>query len=74
MKVLLRHMNLQLFAEPGGEPDPENPEDKGGEPTPEDIPLTMEEVRKLIQSETDKVRTEYSKKLKDAMAEAERLA
>jgi len=67
-------MNLQLFAEPGGEPDPENPENKGGEPTPEDKPLTMEEIQKMIQSETDKVRTEYSQKLKDAKAEAERLA
>lgn len=74
MKELLRRMNLQLFAEPGGEPEPENPEDKGGEPTPEDKPLTMEEVQRMIQSETDKVRTEYSQKLKDAKAEAERLA
>ena len=67
-------MNLQLFAESGAEPEPENPEDKGGEPEPEDKPLTMEEVQRMIQSETDKVRTEYSQKLKDAKAEAERLA
>jgi len=79
MKELLRRMNLQLFAEPGGEPTEPTPTEPtpgagGGEPTPEDKPLTMEEVRKLIQSETDKVRTEYSKRLKEAQAEAERLA
>ena len=48
----------------------ENIEDKGQE----DKPLTMEEIQRMIQSETDKVRTEYSQKLKDAKAEAERLA
>jgi len=79
MKDLLNRMNLQLFAEPGGEPTEPTPTEPtpgggGGEPTPEDKPLTMDEVRKLIQSETDKVRTEYSKKLKEAQAEAERLA
>jgi phenylalanyl-tRNA synthetase alpha subunit len=35
--------------------------------------LTLEEVKKLIQSETDKVRTEYSKKLKAAQEELEKL-
>lgn len=35
--------------------------------------LTIEDVKKLIQSETDKVRTEYSKKLKDAEKKAEEL-
>ena len=79
MKELLRRMNLQLFAEPGGEPAEPTPTEPtpgagGGEPTPEDKPLTMEEVQRMIQSETDKVRTEYSQKLKDAKAEAERLA
>lgn len=79
MKELLRRMNLQLFAEPGGEPTEPTPTEPtpgggGGEPTPEDKPLTMDEVRKLIQSETDKVRTEYSKRLKEAQAEVERLA
>ena len=79
MKDLLNRMNLQLFAEPGGEPTEPTPTEPtpgggGGEPTPEDKPLTMEEVRKLIQSETDKVRTEYSKRLKEAQAEVERLA
>jgi hypothetical protein len=35
--------------------------------------LTMEEVQKLIQSETDKIRTEYSKKLKTTEKEKEDL-
>ena len=78
MKELLRRMNLQLFAggddqedqDPGGNQEQENKD----ETEEQNKPLTMEEVRKLIQSETDKVRTEYSKKLKDAKAEAERLA
>ena len=78
MKDLLNRMNLQLFAEPGGEPTEPTPTEPtpgggGGEPAPEDKPLTMDEVRKLIQSETDKVRTEYSRKLKEAQAELERL-
>ncbi|WP_342551046.1 DUF4355 domain-containing protein [Lysinibacillus sp. FSL M8-0216] len=34
--------------------------------------LTMEDVQKLIQSETDKIRTEYSKKLKDKDEELEK--
>lgn len=67
-------MNLQLFAEPGGEPDPNPNPDGGADPKPEDKPLTMEQIQKMIQSETDKVRTEYSQKLKDAKAEADRLA
>lgn len=85
MKELLRRMNLQLFAEPGGEPTNPAPAsnqtepapgNNGGEPKQDDNskPLTMDEVRKLIQSETDKVRTEYSKRLKEAQAEVERLA
>lgn len=79
MKELLRHMNLQLFADGDNQDDQntrdnqqqdKNIEDKGQE----DKPLTMEEIQKMIQSATDKVRTEYSKKLKEAQAEAERLA
>lgn len=34
-------------------------------------PLSLEDVQKMIQSETDKVRGEYSKKLKDKDAELE---
>jgi len=78
MKDLLNRMNLQLFAEGDNQDDQntgdnqqqdENIEDKGQE----DKPFDMQEVRKLIQSETDKVRTEYSRKLKEAQAELERL-
>lgn len=48
------------------------------EATPEtekktEIPLTMDEVKKMIQSENDKVRTEYSKKLKAVESERETL-
>lgn len=82
MKELLRRMNLQLFAD-GVEPTNQAPEpaptldepapSNGGEPKPDSKPFDMEEIRKLIQSETDKVRTEYSRKLKEAQAELERL-
>ncbi len=76
MKDLLNRMNLQLFAE-GDNQEEQNPGDNQQQDTNNDIqdkPLTMDEVRKLIQSETDKVRTEYSKRLKEAQAEVERLA
>jgi hypothetical protein len=36
-------------------------------------PLTLEAVKKMIQSETDRVRTEYSRKLKESEAEKEEL-
>lgn len=35
--------------------------------------LTMEQVQKMIQSENDKIRNEYSQKLKDAQAELDKL-
>lgn len=35
--------------------------------------LSMDEIRKMIQSETDKVRTEYAKKLKQEQDELEKL-
>lgn len=79
MKELLeKRMNLQLFAG-GDNQDEQNPgdnqhQDDKDKAKDKDKPLTMEEVQRMIQSETDKVRTEYSKKLKDAQAEAERLA
>lgn len=81
MKNLWESINLQLFAD-GGEPTnpapaptPTEPApgDNGGEPKPDSKPFDMQEIRKLIQSETDKVRTEYSRKLKEAQAELERL-
>ena len=76
MKDLLNRMNLQLFAE-GDNQEEQNPGDNQQQDTNNDIqdkPLTMDVVRKPIQSETDKVRTEYSKRLKEAQAEVERLA
>lgn len=36
-------------------------------------PLTLEEVQRMIQSETDKVRTDYAKQLKDKQTELEKL-
>ena len=39
----------------------------------QEAPLTLEAVKKMIQSETDRVRTEYSGKLKDREAELEKL-
>jgi hypothetical protein len=37
-------------------------------------PLTLEEIQKMIQSETDKVRTTYAKQLKDKQDELDKLA
>ena len=39
----------------------------------EEKPLTHEDVEKMIQSETDRVRTEYSKKLKEKEAKLEEI-
>jgi hypothetical protein len=52
--------------------DDDKPEDKKQDKK-QDKPLTMEDIQKMIQSETDKVRTEYSKKLKALEAEKEEL-
>lgn len=58
-KQLLLKLDIQFFSENlGGSGDPE-----GGNEPPK--ALTVEDVQKLIQSETDKVRTEYSKKNAD---------
>lgn len=46
--------------------------DEGTTDTQKDT-LTMEDVQKMIQSETDKVRTEYSQRLKEAEKEKEEL-
>ena len=58
-------------------------DEKGAEGTPveqgdpkqtqKEEPLTLEAVKKMIQSETDRVRTEYSRKLKDVETEKEEL-
>lgn len=50
----------------------QNNTDKGNDDNKGDV-LTKEEVEKMIQSETDKVRTEYVKKLKALEAEKEEL-
>ena len=77
MKELLRRMNLQLFA--GGDDQDEQDtgdnqqQDDKQDKQDQDKPLTMEDVQRMFQSETDKVRTEYSRKLKEAQAELERL-
>ena len=72
-------IELQLFAEKAEEEEPENqgsegkdPKD-GDEPSGTGEPLTAEQVQKMIQSETDKVRTEYSKRLKDVEAEKKKI-
>lgn len=45
-----------------------NPDEPGGNKAP-----TLEEIQKMIQSETDRVRTEYAQKLKDAQIEVDKL-
>lgn len=66
--------------------NPGGPDDKSGEKgagSGENVPLTAEAVQKMIQAETDRVRTEYSKKMrkiedekdaliKDKMSESEK--
>lgn len=83
MKDFLDRIDLQFFADGGNQDDNDAGDDQGQEDTDDKDegqdkddkkPLTMEDVQRMIQSETDKVRTEYSQKLKDAKAEAERLA
>lgn len=53
-------------ADEDGGGDPKDP--PGGEKGP-----SLEEIQKMIQSETDKVRTEYTTKLKESQTELERL-
>lgn len=67
-------LNLQLFAE-GGENVDAGATNEGATDTTEETKeeLTLEQVQKMIQSETDKVRTEYSKKLKALEREKEEL-
>ncbi|WP_419958970.1 DUF4355 domain-containing protein [Psychrobacillus sp. BM2] len=79
MENLLK-LNLQYFAEEGTTTDTttttETNEDStttGNEENTESKVLTQEDVLKMIQSETDKVRSDYSKKLKDKEKELEDL-
>ena len=48
-------------------------EETQAEPETKPEPLTMDAVKKMIQSETDRVRTEYVQKLKESEAEKEEL-
>ena len=73
--------DLQLFAEEEETQEQETQETEGAteeqgatsEGEQEQQALTMEEVQKMIQSETDKVRTEYSQRLKEIEKEKEEL-
>jgi len=68
-KDKLFKINLQLFAD--------DPKDQDADPKEEETPkeevLTLEMVKKMIQSETDRVRTEYVKKLKASEEEKDAL-
>lgn len=48
-------------------------DDNGTDNKDTDKPISAEEIKKMIQSETDKVRGEYSKKLKEKESELEEL-
>ena len=56
---LFGNVDLQWHGDPEPEPTPEPAPEPGPEPTA----LTKEDVEKMIQSASDKVRTEYSTKL-----------
>jgi len=64
-------VDAQWHGDPAPEPTPEP--DPAPTPDPEPTPLTEEAVEKMIQSATDRVRTEYSGKLKDSQAELDDL-
>lgn len=75
--VNFKKMNLQFFAE---DTNNDNKDTKDNDNTNNDKKdddsnksLTLDDVKKLIQSETDKVRTEYSKQLKSKDKELEDL-
>lgn len=57
----------------GTETGDTNQEGNGAESKDTAKPLTLEDVQKMIQSETDRVRGEYSKKLKDKEKQLEDL-
>lgn len=78
MEKFLR-LNLQYFSEENDNSDKEGSdaqdkkEGKDDSDDKQDKPLTLDQVQKLIQSETDKVRTSYSKELKALQAERDEL-
>lgn len=75
--MLKRKFDLQLFAddEPQDKPQDEPKDNPEGatDDNSEEKPLTKEDIQKMIQSETDRVRTEYSKKVKALEQEKEEL-
>jgi hypothetical protein len=68
-KLNLLPLNLQFFAEEQGEGQEQQQQEQQTET--KEQPLTMEAVQKLIQSETDKIRTQYSQKVKEKEKELE---
>lgn len=66
--------DLQMFADEEKEDQPANDSDQQQpEETEAGTPMSREEVEKMIQSETDRVRQEYSKRLKDVQEEKDKL-
>lgn len=62
----------QATGQAGNDPEGQTPEGTPGEGEPnEGKALTSEDIQKMIQSETDKVRTEYSNKMKKLESEKE---
>ena len=74
-ELLLKTLDLQFFAEGDANKVANTEEANTNEDKTEtkEEPLTMEMVQKMIQSESDKVRTEYSKKLKEKEKEIEKI-
>lgn len=71
--MLKRKMNLQLFADDETEDKSQDELNGATDDKSKDETLTKEDIQKMIQSETDRVRTEYSKKLKEKETELEKL-
>ncbi len=66
-------VDLQWHGDPDPNPSPDPDPKPDVDPPPKDEPLTLEDVKKLIQSETDKVRTDYSGRLKEKETELDEL-
>ena len=66
-------VDLQWHGDPEPEPSPTPGPTPEPEPKPEDSSLTKADIEKMIQSETDRVRREYSDKLKASETEKEEL-
>lgn len=74
---VFKAMDLQLFAEEAETVEPKETVEQGATDEAKEAkpgqPLTAEMVQKMIQSENDKVRTEYTKKLKAVESEKEEI-